>query len=204
MLLIQWVITAVLSLSICVVSDRRLSANRIQSTSPRRAMQKTGQLIGAMATTLACLWLVKWVAIHSLLAIVLLQLAMALYLAHLACGAVLRQHSARHGQQQNDTHPHVITRVLRSTFLAPAGLCSFGLLSLFISTQQVSWRFILSIALIHIAIIGVHTLAPLRQHSEDNLSSGTARWKTIILRMACVTLLASSVCIAGRSILHLY
>lgn len=204
MLLTQWVITAVLSLSICVVSDRQLNASHIQGANTHRAIQKAGQLIGAMATTLACLWLVKWVAINSLLAIVLLQLAMALYLAHLACGAVLRQRSAQHRQQQSDTYLRAIPMVLRSTFLAPAGLCSLGLLSLFISTQQVSWRFILSIALIHIVVIGVHTLTPLRQHNEDNLSGDTARWKTIMLRIACVTLLFSSACIAGRSILHLY
>lgn len=201
MLLVQCAITLVLSLAICIAVDPRR-----YPSGPRffTKAYKVGRLMAAGTSTLISVVLVRWITTNSLLAIVLLQLAMALYLAHLFCAAHLY---AQPTAKRITSHPirHTLITARRALFHAPSGFCALGTLSLFSSSQNIPVAHTLVIGLVYIATICAHTFCPASaSYLGDDTANAPVRKALLQVFASRGILLFSSACIAWQAITHLY
>lgn len=204
MFLAYLVITVILSLSICVAMKQQplCTANNGWQQHPIKA-STVCSVVAVTLSTLASIALIRWITTSSLLTIVLLQLATAFYLAHLACTAYPRQHITQQHQEKSaaTSDSNVVSNTtLRAIVLSPPVICPLGILSLFVSGPYISFYQLLGIGLTHVAAVSTYTFIDCCLRRISTIEKLCA----LRLKTACFVLFISSVYIAWHSITHLY
>lgn len=198
MFLVHVVIVILLSLAACSALPPG-PLYFIRKTRGRFASARAlGQLVAVTLSTLVAIVLARWIIVNSSLTIVLLQLATALYLAHLACsGALLLDHQP--AIASNTSKPRLIT-ALCALLLAPAGFLPLGILSLFISDQHISFQQILAIGGSYIVTVSIYTSISGWLEAVTPCRKMQAYWA----KTSCSILFIASAFIAWKSIIHIY
>ena len=194
MLLFQLAFVAALSLSVCVLTQP-MTAN----VSTQRHTVAAGTLMAAIFSTGVSIALTRWLADTSLLAVMLMQLSLACYLAHSAMSIGVNTPSIYSPMLHAPriAHTSLLCRAFLTTLRTPLSLFSLGLFSLFTSRQHSEWKQVIGVGSVHFAvIIGYFFIVP----KVYNVVSCAHRSSVF----ARVFLLAASVGIAWRAVAHLY
>ena len=195
MLLFQLAFAAALSLTVCVLTQP-LTGN---SATQCRTVA-AGRLTAVALCTGVSLVLTHWLADTSLLAIMLVQLSLACYLAYIAVSRGMNNAALSLPSQVTASAAHTLffhTSV--STLCTPVSLFSLGIYSLFISSPYSDWKQMIGIGSAHFAVVisYLFIFPAVCRGAVSNCQHVSS---------ACIRifLLAASVGIAWRVVAHLH
>lgn len=194
MLLFQLAFAAALSLSVCILTQPLTGNSATQSCAVA-----AGRLMAVALSTSVSFVLTPWLADTSLLAIMLVQLSLACYLAYIAVSTGINNAALSLPTQVPASAVYTLffhTSV--SILCRPVSLFSLGIFSLFISSQHSEWKQMIGIGSVHLAVvIGNLFIFPAvcRGTVFNYQYASSARIR--------IFLLAASVVIAWRAVAHL-
>lgn len=193
--LVHMVITILLSFAACSALYSR-QPYPIEETKVGFASTSTvKQIIVIILSTLASAVLIKWILINSALTLVLLRLSTSFYLTHLACTIALSFIQPR--------GVNTSSNIAATPFIAPERLLPLGMLSLFISDQNIGFPQILMIGTDYAVTVGTYLLVSCWLKSTP-ISSLRSLVRRLWLTASCCILSSTSAYIAWKSMTHIY
>lgn len=197
MLLLQLALVAALSLSVCMLTQP-LSANAFTQ---RHNTVAAGKWMATFFSTSVGIVLTRWLADTSLLAVMLMQLSLACYLAHSAMAININNaaFSSPTSPAPRAAYTPLLFQTVMSTLRMPLSLFSLGLFSLFISSQHSEWMHMIGIGSVHFAVvIGYLFIFP----KVGSMAVFSSQHRSLVF--VRIFLLTASIGIACRTVAHLY